>query len=746
MTNKNQSLRNTVKANLSSNLIIPATVIEQIGDRVTVRLSGTGQILRNLSLSGGPCIKDQSVSVDMSTRPFTVKAKSLQGLSQSDLDSAIKQISSSIAPSSAGSNTSVKISLSRYSNGVLVASYDVSASGLTDALDDATSGDVIWIPRTTIVGDFTIPSGVHLVGISPEESVIKGKLTITNCNLTNLKIVHASYEAITIYGLDIEGEVNINNCQIHAYHCGVGYGAVGIGINDVNAVVRISNSLVIGYTMDIYTDSYAIRGTAAGECTITNSRVYGGTAMYDDGTATLYVGDNVSAASWEDLEFWCEPTVEQETLHGSWQSLNSSFFAEQNYYSNRRVNEVTTLESVEIFSSSTLHYPHSIVCRGDYIYIHKVEADKIVIREWQISTSSYNDVEVASITGTLNSIKMILATDRVLYVYEPLANKVYRVSFYLNISEEVWVLPTATGGDAYAPAEGMMLVPSQSGEYNAIVYGKCYIYDEVEGDHRIGLWIAHQNITLGTDWTFTYVQALLSAEDVFDDDLEFYAPPFAVQNRYVTIVPTHDRSEATHANESAVTDVYAIMFVYDIVLGTLKSIYNEYAQTNTDAFEFLYAGVDHPNGAVYASSIDKVVTGTDTTRVYKFDPINETITVVHTTGIGSLVEFVQNNKACYILDGPAAKIYLANGLVELLSASPLPGVMDENNNMIWRYYGGSPGVINGYDPATGRSKSFTTDISDNMSNYYLYPMNRKYLLYGVLTTGPVYKYYLIKEA
>ena len=75
-----------------------------------------------------------------------------------------------------GGISNIKITL--FSGGQSIAMYDPTATGLQTAISTANSGDVIFLPDIDISGNFTIPVGVSMIGISSRQSIIRGIVSL----------------------------------------------------------------------------------------------------------------------------------------------------------------------------------------------------------------------------------------------------------------------------------------------------------------------------------------------------------------------------------------------------------------------------------------------------------------------------------------------------------------------------------------------------------------------------------------
>jgi len=175
--------------------------------------------------------------------------------------------------------TNIKITL--FSGGMSVSMYEPTPDGLNQAIEASSTGDVIFVPDADLIGDFSIPTGVNLVGVSSRETIIEGQVTIeAGCLLENLKVINeaSSNEGVyTVIASATSGSElsRIKGCEIYAYQCGSG-STVAIYIDDF-ADLLVENSTVVsdsnggvGYTFSTHT----------GYCNVYHSQYYGKTEIF----------------------------------------------------------------------------------------------------------------------------------------------------------------------------------------------------------------------------------------------------------------------------------------------------------------------------------------------------------------------------------------------------------------------------------------------------------------------------------
>lgn len=133
--------------------------------------------------------------------------------------------------------------------GLIVERYDVSADGLTAALADAVSGDLIYMPAPSMTGDFTVPDGVTVQGLNRDRTIITGSLTcIGNAIFRSLRINVYSTSSSNKKGIVAQGNnetVTIIDCFIDVVTTSTGQ-AWGISLEEDNALVQMRDSFMGG--------------------------------------------------------------------------------------------------------------------------------------------------------------------------------------------------------------------------------------------------------------------------------------------------------------------------------------------------------------------------------------------------------------------------------------------------------------------------------------------------------------------
>lgn len=93
------------------------------------------------------------------------------------------------------------------------------------ALAAASGGDTIWLPPGTYSGDVTIPAGVTLVGMSREDCILTGQVTLGDGSvLENLSVIRTANDANQLEGVmaPTSGTAKIYRCNISVSQSGSG--------------------------------------------------------------------------------------------------------------------------------------------------------------------------------------------------------------------------------------------------------------------------------------------------------------------------------------------------------------------------------------------------------------------------------------------------------------------------------------------------------------------------------------------
>lgn len=90
--NNRLPLNKSVRRFVQAGNVFSAIITDIMNDRVSVRLAGNGQLMRNLPIVGGPVALGDDVFVDFSSTPPTVSAKGKSYVSETSLDTVIQRL------------------------------------------------------------------------------------------------------------------------------------------------------------------------------------------------------------------------------------------------------------------------------------------------------------------------------------------------------------------------------------------------------------------------------------------------------------------------------------------------------------------------------------------------------------------------------------------------------------------------------------------------------------------------------
>lgn len=177
--------------------------------------------------------------------------------------------------------TNIMITL--FSGGESISMHEPTAAGLNEAIAASSSGDVIFMPDVDITGDFSIPAGVNLVGVSSLQSIIRGQVTIEpGCLLENLSVINQQNSATLIVAVYVqesttsEETCNIKGCDIRCYQCGTGT-TYGIYIADTGVELVVENSTIIADSSSGLGYAFSNNG---GDCRVYHSQYYAKTEVF----------------------------------------------------------------------------------------------------------------------------------------------------------------------------------------------------------------------------------------------------------------------------------------------------------------------------------------------------------------------------------------------------------------------------------------------------------------------------------
>lgn len=158
-------------------------------------------------------------------------------------------------------------------------SYPVTAAGLTQAFNEASSGDMVWIPPCSLTGDFTQPAGVGVATMG-RKVTIDGEWTFAAGGAINGVVVQpsgSSASAIRGFIGPASGTVYITDCSSYPVNSGAGdcYGV------DVSA-----GGDVWVWDSNVYANAsgggsgYGVRRTAGNAYVTDDGRIRGSTGPF----------------------------------------------------------------------------------------------------------------------------------------------------------------------------------------------------------------------------------------------------------------------------------------------------------------------------------------------------------------------------------------------------------------------------------------------------------------------------------
>ncbi len=201
-------LSRDIRKNVRSNVSVPGTIIDIFYGRASVRLTSNGAIYRNLDVVGGPVVVGQNVRVDFTTAKPTIVATGAAGL---DLN-ALKKL---LAGLDTGQRTQTQITITLFSGGAVKAMYPPNETGLGQALTDANIGDVVFLPDIDVTGDYVMPGGVCMSGLSKGQSIIRGHVDVGEEGVLLNVCSIQEYKSGLVYGVKLAHLATVDSCYIY---------------------------------------------------------------------------------------------------------------------------------------------------------------------------------------------------------------------------------------------------------------------------------------------------------------------------------------------------------------------------------------------------------------------------------------------------------------------------------------------------------------------------------------------------
>jgi len=248
-------------ASLSKHKVIRATVIEALGNTVTVRLNTNGRVLHGIELVGGPAPASSTVLVsyvdghpianatgeeattvtlpeykepaitdqglyyqnpysflDLNDTPFSYTGSEKYTVRVNESGSALEFVKFA-----EGNRAIVLYDVSED----MVEEYDPDDDGFDDALADADAGDVITIPATTLAANHTLVADVAIVGLSRQHTKLTGQITCADgSSLQNLTIERLVNTSSTLKGIVVPASCSVTLLQLQVIIENTGTGDV----------------------------------------------------------------------------------------------------------------------------------------------------------------------------------------------------------------------------------------------------------------------------------------------------------------------------------------------------------------------------------------------------------------------------------------------------------------------------------------------------------------------------------------
>jgi hypothetical protein len=160
--------------------------------------------------------------------------------------------------SGGGGGGTGNIQITLFSGGQSIAMYPPTSNGLQSAITQANSGDVIFLPDVDITGNFTIPEGVNLIGISSRQSIIRGIISLggDDSYLGGVSIIVSQGSPYMLDGIigPISGTAHLFDVWVRINNTSSG-GARGVQIRDGDIVFRDGGCIIqttFGYGVGLY--------------------------------------------------------------------------------------------------------------------------------------------------------------------------------------------------------------------------------------------------------------------------------------------------------------------------------------------------------------------------------------------------------------------------------------------------------------------------------------------------------------
>ena len=156
---------------------------------------------------------------------------------------------------------------------IQIVQYPGTATGMTNAIAHAETGDVYWMPNRTITGDYTLPADTDWIGIHKYGAKLTGQITLSDeASIINLSVVRSADSVDDLKGVVAPGSGTgqIKNCLISVTQVGTG-GAYAVNVEGNGDIETMESYLLGASTGGNGYAVYHVGGGATG-----NSYQYGG--------------------------------------------------------------------------------------------------------------------------------------------------------------------------------------------------------------------------------------------------------------------------------------------------------------------------------------------------------------------------------------------------------------------------------------------------------------------------------------
>ena len=162
---------------------------------------------------------------------------------------------------------------------VEIVQYPGTATGMTNAIAQAETDDVYWMPNRTITGDYTLPADTNWIGINKYGAVLTGEITLSASNsIINLSVVRSADSGADLKGViaTSSGTSYIKNCLISVTQAGAG-GAWAVNVEGNGNIETMESYLIGNSTGGTGYAVYHVEGGATGISYQYGGRGYGST-------------------------------------------------------------------------------------------------------------------------------------------------------------------------------------------------------------------------------------------------------------------------------------------------------------------------------------------------------------------------------------------------------------------------------------------------------------------------------------